>query len=69
VEGHDFVEVEGLARLINASVRFNRNQIVITLPGGADTPPAPASRANGFSPAFVKAHSKRRQSFGNGVPL
>ena len=41
VEGHDFVEVEGLARLINASVRFGGNQIVITLPGGADTPPAP----------------------------
>jgi len=55
VEGHDFVEVEGLARLINASVRFTGNQIVITLPGGGDTPPAPASRANGFSPAFVKA--------------
>jgi hypothetical protein len=55
VEGHDFVEVEGLARLINASVRFNGNQIVITLPGGGDTPPAPASRANGFSPGFVKA--------------
>src|SRR5690349_5118032 len=51
VEGHDFVEVEGLAPLINASVRFNGNQIVITLPGGADTPPAPASRANTFSPA------------------
>src|SRR5690242_15584902 len=39
VEGHDFVEVEGLARLINASVRFTGNQIVITLPGGGDTPP------------------------------
>jgi hypothetical protein len=54
VEGRNFVEVEGFARLINASVRFNGNQIVITLPGG-DTPAAPASPATGFSPAFVKA--------------
>jgi hypothetical protein len=53
--GRNFVEVEGLARLINASVRFNGNQIVITLHGGGDTPPAPASPADGFSPAFVKA--------------
>ena len=55
VEGRNFVEVEGFARLINASVRFNGNQIVITLPGGGDTPAAPASPATGFSPAFVKA--------------
>ena len=55
VEGRNFVEVEGFARLINASVRFSGNQIVITLPGGGDTPPAPASPANGFSPAFIKA--------------
>ena len=38
------------------------------LPGG-DTPLAPASAAHGFSPAFVKRRSKRRQSFGNGLPL
>src|SRR5436190_12276674 len=55
VEGRSFVGVEGFVRLINASVRFNGNQIVITLPGGGDTPPAPASPANGSSPAFVKA--------------
>src|SRR4051812_29750297 len=55
VDGRNFVEVEGFARLINAYVRFNGNQIVITLPGRGDTPPAPASPANGFSPAFVKA--------------
>ena len=55
VEGRNFVEVEGFARLINASVRFNGNQIVITLPDGGDTPPAPASPANGFSPTFVRA--------------
>jgi hypothetical protein len=55
VEGRNFVEVEGFARLINASVRFNGNQIVITLPGRGDAPRAPTSAANGFSPAFVKA--------------
>src|SRR5437764_12841880 len=33
-EGRNFVEVEGLARLINASVRFNGHQIVITLHSG-----------------------------------
>ena len=55
VEGRNFVEMEGLARLINAFVSFNGDQIVITLPGAGVTPPAPASPANGFSPAFVKA--------------
>src|SRR3954454_6203027 len=42
VGGRNFVEVEGFARVINASVQFNGDQIVITMAGGG-TPPAPAA--------------------------
>ena len=34
VAGHNYVEVEGLARITNSSINFNGNQIVLTLPGG-----------------------------------
>jgi hypothetical protein len=54
VDGRNYVEVEGLARLTNSSVSFNRNQIVLTLSGAADTP-TPAAPATGFSKDFVIA--------------
>jgi hypothetical protein len=62
VQGHNYVEVEGLARITNGSVSFNGNHIVLTLPGSsgnasapADAPaPAPVS-APGFSKEFMNA--------------
>lgn len=54
VDGRNYVEVEGLARLTNSSVSFNRNQIVLTLSGAADAP-TPAAPATGFSKDFVIA--------------
>jgi hypothetical protein len=57
VDGHNYVDVEGLASLTNSSIRFNGNQIVLTLPGTpASAPaPAPAAPAPGFSKNFVTA--------------
>jgi hypothetical protein len=48
VDGRNYVEVEGLARLTNSSISFNGNQIVLTLSSAA----APAT---GFSKDFVIA--------------
>jgi hypothetical protein len=39
VQGKNYVEVEGLARITGGSLRFERNQIIVTLPGGADATP------------------------------
>jgi hypothetical protein len=54
VDGRNYVEVEGLARLTNGSISFNGNQIVLILPGAADAPRATAP-ATGFSKDFVIA--------------
>jgi hypothetical protein len=61
VQGKNYVEVEGLARITGGSLRFARNQIILTLPSGGDTPPqteqsAPAPRpAVGLSRPFLSA--------------
>jgi hypothetical protein len=39
VQGKNYVEVEGLARITGGSLRFAGNQIILTLPGGADAAP------------------------------
>jgi hypothetical protein len=39
VQGKNYVEVEGLARLTGGSLRFAGNQIILTLPGSADAAP------------------------------
>jgi hypothetical protein len=36
VQGKNYVEVEGLARITGGSLRFAGNQIILTLPGGAN---------------------------------
>jgi hypothetical protein len=60
VGGHPYVEIEGLARLINGSVTFHKSQIVLTLPGTAPSPPAEEPVAgspgrSGFSDEFMRA--------------
>jgi hypothetical protein len=56
VQGKNYVEVEGLARITGGSMRFVRNQIVLTLPRSGDTPsqtaPAPSV---GLSKPFLSA--------------
>jgi hypothetical protein len=39
VQGKNYVEVEGLARITGGSLRFEGNQIIVTLPGGAHAAP------------------------------
>lgn len=39
VQGRNYVEVEGLARIAGGSLRFAENQIILTLPGGASAAP------------------------------
>src|SRR5580698_4979004 len=53
VNGHNYVEVEGLARITNSSVSFKANQIIMTLAGADAHVPAP--EAPGFSKDFVTA--------------
>lgn len=61
VDGHNYVEVEGFARLTNASINFSGTQIVLTLPAAssdsstATAPTAPAAPPVGFSKDFVTA--------------
>jgi len=59
VQGRNYVEVDELARITGGSLRFARNQIMLTLPGGGDTSahaeqsaPQPVA---GFSKAFLTA--------------
>jgi hypothetical protein len=60
MNGRSYVDLEALARVANGSLRFNGNQITLTLPGAANTPPTGAPSANppanpGFSKDFLKA--------------
>jgi hypothetical protein len=62
IEGRSYVELEALVRIANGSLRFNGNQISVTLPaggGGSERASASASAtapANpGFSKEFLKA--------------
>ena len=54
--GRSYVEVEALARLAKASLSFNGNQIIFTLPGAAAPAPSPTQASpSGFSKEFIKA--------------
>jgi hypothetical protein len=80
IDGHNYVEVEGLARLTNGALSFNGSQIVLNLPGtasGAAATPAPVA---GFSKGFVTAgieamsqvrewHAALRNAIESGYPL
>jgi len=58
VQGANYVEVNGLARITGGSLSFNGNQIVLTLPGSAadsSAAPAPAASTNGLSTEFLNA--------------
>jgi len=81
VEGRNYVEVEGLARLTNGSLSFNGNQIVLSLPGSGEAPtPASAPPASGFSKDFLTAaieamsqarewHAALKNAMERGYPL
>jgi hypothetical protein len=55
VQGRNYVELEGLARVMNGTIGFNGNQVVLTLSGsGQNSEVAPAPAA-GFSDEFKTA--------------
>jgi hypothetical protein len=80
VDGRDYVEVESLAHLTKSSISFDRNQIVLTLPGSTADSPAPAMSPTGFSKDFVTAgieamaqmrewHAALKSAIDRGYPL
>jgi hypothetical protein len=64
VEGRNYVEVEGLARITNGSIGFNGNQIVLTLPGfsgAASTKESAQGLSRDFLNAGIEAMSQVRE--------
>jgi hypothetical protein len=60
VNGRSYVDIEALARLANGSLKFNGNQIILTLPASAGSTPTTDTSASttenpGFSKEFMKA--------------
>jgi hypothetical protein len=61
VQGKTYVEVEGLARITGGSLRFGGNQIILTLPGGAnEAPQTEQSAPQPPSPNHSSARESRR---------
>ena len=54
-DGHNYVDVEGLASLTQSSFSFKGNQIVMALPGANTNPPTSVAPPAGFSKDFVAA--------------
>lgn len=81
VQGHNYVDIEGLARLTNGSISFKGSQIVLSLPSvGTPAPAAAVQPAPGFSKDFLSAgveamtrvrewHAALRTAIERGVPL
>ena len=55
VDGRNYVDVEGLARILNGSMSFNGNQIVLALTGGNAPTSTPSDGTQGFSKDFLNA--------------
>ena len=55
VQGKNYVAVEDVARLTGGSLRFSENQIVLTLPRGADSSQTGPQAPSGFSGQFLSA--------------
>ena len=51
VQGKNYVEVEGLARITGGSLRFAGNQLILTLPSGGNTAPQTEQSASARQPA------------------
>jgi hypothetical protein len=60
INGASYVDIEALARLVNGSLSFQGNQIILTLPASVPSPSATAVSSSeapntGFSKGFLKA--------------
>ena len=81
VQGHNYVDIEGLARLTNGTISFKSNQIILALPGtssgsSAAPPPAPTGFSKQFLTAGIEAgtrirewHAALKTAIERGVPL
>jgi hypothetical protein len=65
IEGRNYVDLEGIARLTNGSIRFNGTQVVLRLPdsGGVSSPAAipPPAFSQAFLAAAIEAMSQVRE--------
>jgi hypothetical protein len=79
VQGHNYVDIDGLARLTNGTISFKGEQIVLTMPVGA-APSSAGTQPAGLSKEFLAAgveamarvrewHSALRTAIERGVPL
>jgi hypothetical protein len=80
VQNRNYVEIEGLARILNGTIGFNGNQIVLTLPGSGGNAPAEPAPTFGFSKGFQTAgieamtvirewHAALKNGIEQGLPL
>jgi len=64
VQGHNYVDIDGLARLTNGSISFEGNQIVLALPGtpaSDSSSPQPVGFSKQFLAAGIEAMSRVRE--------
>jgi hypothetical protein len=81
VQGHNYVDIEGLARLTNGTISFKGNQILLSLPavapsGSSAAPAQPPGLSKDFITAGIEAmasirewHSALRTAIERSVPL
>jgi hypothetical protein len=80
VQGHNYVDIDGLARLTNGSISFKGNQILLTLPGTNSPSTIPPAQPTGLSKEFLTAgieamasvrewHSALKTAVERSVPL
>jgi hypothetical protein len=85
IQGRNYVEVDGLARITGGSIRFAGNQIVLSLPGSGGEAPAQSAQAApappaGYSKEFLSAgieamtqlrewHAALKNAIERGYPL
>jgi len=80
VQGHNYVDIEGLARLTNGTISFKGSQILLSLPTvaptGSTAPAQPAGLSKDFLTAGIEAmasirewHSALRTAVERSVPL
>jgi hypothetical protein len=55
IQGRSYVDVEGLARILNGSISFNGSQMLLTVPALNGSGSAPDSQASGLSKGFLNA--------------